>query len=223
MSENGDYKDSSAEFKRDYLSGTLKDSLRVALCDRYIEIYVEANQPELLQGLEEWLRLGLISPEQVKKIARNRLSCVLPIREVVESIPVLAEINNLGNQRQVLDRATAPHVLQRVFQSFLDELSIRWLLFLGIFLVVVSSGVLAANQWQSFPNLGQYFVLLVYTLGFWGVGFWTGKDVKLTSQTLTAIAILLIPINFWAISHLGLGRNFLEWGIIAVAVISLTA
>lgn len=207
MSENGDDKDYSAEFKR----------------DRYIEIYVEANQPELLQGLEEWLRLGLISPEQVKKIARNRLSCVLPIREVVESIPVAAEINNLGNHRQVLDRATAPHVLQRVFQSFLAELSIRWLLFLGIFLVVVSSGVLAANQWQSFPNLGQYLVLLVYTLGFWGVGFWLGKDVKLTSQTLTAIAILLIPINFWAISHLGLGRNFLEWGIIAVAVISLTA
>ena len=207
MSENGDYQDYSAEFKR----------------DRYIEIYVEANQPELLQGLEEWLRLGLISPEQVKKIARNRLSCVLPIREVVESIPVAAEINNLGNQRQVVERATAPHILQRVFQSFLAELSIRWLLFLGIFLVVVSSGVLAANQWQSFPNLGQYLVLLVYTLGFWGVGFWLGKDVKLTSQTLTAIAILLIPINLWAISHLGLGRNFLEWGIIAVAVISLTA
>ncbi|MEY4520109.1 MAG: hypothetical protein RLZZ499_2709, partial [Cyanobacteriota bacterium] len=170
MSENGDYQDSSAKFKRDYPSGRLRD--------RYIEIYVEANQPELLQGLEEWLRLGLISPKQVKKIARNRLSCVLPIREVVESIPVAAEINNLGNQRQVLDRATAPHVLQRVFQSFLAELSIRWLLFLGIFLVVVSSGVLAANQWQSFPNLGQYLVLLVYTLGFWGVGFWTGKDVK---------------------------------------------
>lgn len=215
MSENGDYQDSSAEFKREYPSGRLRD--------RYIEIYVEANQPELLHGLEEWLRLGLISPEQVKKIARNRLSCVLPIREVVESIPVSAEISDLGNQRQVLDRATAPHVLQRVFQSFLAELSIRWLLFLGIFLVVVSSGVLAANQWQSFPNLGQYLVLLVYTLGFWGVGFWTGKDVKLTSQTLTAIAILLIPINFWAISHLGLGRNFLEWGIVAVAVISLTA
>jgi hypothetical protein len=207
MSENGDYQDLSAEFKR----------------DRYIKIYVEANQPELLQGLEEWLCLGLISPEQVEKIARHRLSCVLPIREVVESLPVAAEINNLGNQRQVLERATAPHVLQRVFQSFLAELSIRWLLFLGIFLVVVSSGVLAANQWQNFPNLGQYLVLLVYTLGFWGVGFWLAKDVKLTSQTLTAIAILLIPINFWAISHLGLGRNLLEGGIIAVAVATLTA
>jgi hypothetical protein len=208
MSENGDYQDSGAEFKR----------------DRYIEIYVEAHQPELLEGLEELLRLGLISSGQVKKIARQRLSCTLPLPEVVASIPVSAEISNLNNPSQVVVKATEPHALQRIFQSFLDELSIRWLLFLGIFLVVVSSGVLAANQWQSFPSLGQYLVLLVYTLGFWGVGFWTGKQaLKFTSQTLTAIAILLIPINFWAISHLGLGRNSLELGIIVVTVISLTA
>lgn len=208
MSENGDYKSSGAD-KR----------------DRYLEIYVEANQPELLQGLDEWLRLGLISPEQIKKIARNHLSCALPIAEVVESISS-AEINPLSQQSelpQLLDNAFILHPLQRVFQSFLDELSIRWLLFLGIFLVIVSSGVLAASQWQNFPIMGQYLLLLAYTLGFWGIGFWTGKDLKLTSQTLTAIATLLIPINFWAISHLGLGGNLLEWGVIVLAVATLAA
>ncbi len=208
MSENGDYKGSGADQR-----------------DRYLEIYVEANQPELLQGLEEWLRLGLISPEQIKKIARNHLSCALPIAKVVESISS-AEIHPLSQQShrpQVLDNASIFHPLSRVFQSFLDELSIRWLLFLGIFLVIVSSGVLAASQWQNFPILGQYLLLLVYTLGFWGIGFWTGKELKLTSQTLTAIATLLIPINFWAISHLGLGGNWLEWGAIVLAVVSLAA
>ncbi|NJM90703.1 MAG: hypothetical protein HC847_29915 [Hydrococcus sp. RU_2_2] len=103
MSENGDYKSSGAD-KR----------------DRYLEIYVEANQPELLQGLDEWLRLGLISPEQIKKIARNHLSCALPIAEVVESISS-AEINPLSQQSelpQLLDNAFILHPLQRVFQEF---------------------------------------------------------------------------------------------------------
>jgi hypothetical protein len=222
MSETGDYNNSGAEFKS----------------DRYIQIYVEASQPELLQGLEEWLRLGLINQGQVKKIARQRLSCALPTPQFVPSIPASAATidfsnpNTLPNSPQVLvpaitNTTSTANTLQRIFQSFLDELSIRWLLFLGIFLVVVSSGVLAASQWQNFPNFGQYLVLLVYTLSFWGIGFGFGKqaNLKLTAQTLTAIATLLIPINFWAISHLGLGQNPGEWGIIflGVGALSLTS
>ncbi|MGL5832716.1 MAG: DUF2157 domain-containing protein, partial [Waterburya sp.] len=218
MSETGDYHNSGAEFKS----------------DRYIEIYIEAHHPELLQGLEEWLRLGLINHGQVKKIARHRLSCALPTPQVVPSNSTSAASSNLSNPNslhdspEVLVPATtfASNTWQGIFQSFLAELSIRWLLFLGIILVVVSSGVLAASQWQNFPNFGQYLILLVYTLSFWGIGYWTVKQasLKLTAQTLTAIATLLIPINFWAMSHLGLGQNPGEWGIIvlAVSVLSLT-
>jgi len=214
MSETGDYNDSGTEFKS----------------DRYIQIYVETRHPELLQGLEELLLLGLINQGQVKKIARQRLSCALPTSQVVPSIPASAATSGfsnpstLSNSPEVLVPANPPHILQTVFQSFLDELSIRWLLFLGIFLVVVSSGVLAASQWQNFPNFGQYLVLLVYTLSFWGIGLGSGKqaNLKLTSQTLTAIATLLIPINFWAMSHLGLGKNPGEWGIIILAVSALS-
>ncbi|MEY2856353.1 MAG: hypothetical protein RLZZ74_662, partial [Cyanobacteriota bacterium] len=214
MSETGDYNNSGSELKS----------------DRYIQIYVEARHPELLQGLEDLLGLGLINQGQVKKIARQRLSCALPTPQVVESSPTSAATSNLSNSSTLHNSPEVlvpANTLQRVFQSFLDELSIRWLLFLGIFLVVVSSGVLAASQWQNFPNFGQYLVLLVYTLSFWGIGYWTGKQasLKLTSQTLTAIATLLIPINFWAMSHLGLGHNPGEWGIIVLAVscLSLTS
>ncbi|MFM2314352.1 MAG: hypothetical protein RLZZ04_3628 [Cyanobacteriota bacterium] len=222
MSETGDYNNSGSEFKS----------------DRYIQIYVEARHPELLQGLEELLLLGLINQGQVKKLARHRLSCALPTPQVVPSIPTSAATNSLSNPSPLYDSlenspevlvpattsTSTSNTLQRVLQSFLDELSICWLLFLGIFLVVVSSGVLAASQWQNFPNFGQYLILLVYTLSFWGIGYWTGKQasLKLTSQTLTAIATLLIPINFWAMSHLGLGHNPGEWGIIVLAVSGLS-
>jgi hypothetical protein len=46
-----------------------------------------------------------------------------------------------------------------MLQSLAEELSVRWLLFLGVFLVVLSSGVVAASQWERFPAVGQYGVL----------------------------------------------------------------
>ncbi|NJL51701.1 MAG: hypothetical protein HC930_04830 [Hydrococcus sp. SU_1_0] len=191
MSETGDYHNSGAESKS----------------DRYLQIYVEARHPELLQGLEELLLLGLINHGQVKKLARHHLSCALPILQVVPGTPASAASSNLTinlsnpssreNYLEVLVPATTvttntlANTLQGVWQSWLDELSIRWLLFLGIFLVVVSSGVLAASQWQNFPNFGQYLILLLYSLSFWGIGYWTGKqaNLKLTAQTLNAIAL----------------------------------
>ncbi|NJN49137.1 MAG: hypothetical protein HC805_04295 [Alkalinema sp. RL_2_19] len=43
-----------------------------------IELLIDANHPDLLRGLEEWLRLGLISDRQVKLLARNELCSKLP-------------------------------------------------------------------------------------------------------------------------------------------------
>ncbi|MEL6927353.1 MAG: hypothetical protein AAFO95_01810 [Cyanobacteria bacterium J06600_6] len=188
-----------------------------------IEAQVRADRSELLLGLEAWLQLGLISQAQVKKIARHNLCCPLP---TVEPIPSEATAVTETSTTPLLTAATpAPSLWQSVWQSFLDELSIRWLLFLGIFLVIVSSGGLAASQWQNFPDYAQYLILWLYSLGFWGIAFWTGKqsDLKLTAQTLRAIATLLMPINFWAISYLGLLLKPVGWGIVALAVITLSA
>ena len=179
-----------------------------------IEIRISASQPELLQGLEQWLQLNLISQAQVKKLARNHLSCALPE-------PIIEPVTEIPTEPELAVVEASANVVTRILQGFLNELSIRWLLFLGIFLVVVSSGVLAASQWQNFPSFGQYLILLIYTLGFWGIGFWTSKrDLKLTSQTISAIATLLIPINFWAISYLGLGRSLIDWIIIIIAIVA---
>ena len=209
MSKNSDFND----FASDRLEEAANNSWLA------LEIQVRADQKELLQGLEAWLRLGLISQEQVKRLAHQHLSCDLPLPKKALSIPTKAR-----KTAPVLATPRAINLFQTIARSFLDELSIRWLLFLGIFLVVVSSGVLAASQWQNFPDFGQYLVLLIYTFVFWGIGFWTGKQsgLKLTSQSLTAIATLLIPINFWAINYLGLRDNYLEWAIASIATIVLT-
>ncbi len=208
MSHNDDYIDAVNPQANSWLS---------------LEIYVKANQPNLLQGLDRWLELDLISEAQVRKICRHHLSCPLPEIEVESSLAA-TQSDSLVAAKTLVKAAPQPHIVTQVWLRFLDELSIRWLLFLGIFLVVISSGVLAASQWDNFPRFGQYLILLVYTLCFWGFGFWSSKqnNLKLTSQTLSAIATLLIPINFWAISHFGLGHNIWEWLTIAIAFVTLT-
>jgi hypothetical protein len=187
--------------------------------DRIIEIVVRTSHPELLTGLDLWLRLGLVSDAQVKKIAHQHLSCRLP--EPILREDIFAPEVEENSQTPVL---TKVNILGAAWQSLRDELSVRWLLFLGVFLVVLSSGVLAASQWQNFPPFAQYAVLWGYTIVFWVVGLWLGKqeNLRITSQTLQNISLLLIPINFWSIDSFRLGSNLVEWVTIGIAFISLT-
>lgn len=203
----------------------------------YLELTVSASQPELLDGLESWLQLGLLDDGQVKQLSQRYLTCTLPEpilkvekqksgsfsnQEFAEEIPI-----PVPRKRKLVAQKIAtsqPSGLEKIFQSFKDELSLRWLFFLGIFLVIVSSGVMAATQWQEINSIGQYSILYLYTLIFGLSGWWTGKNDKLqlTSQTLTIVALLLIPINFVAMDSFGLWRNLSGGFAMAISTISLS-
>ncbi|MGL5804430.1 MAG: DUF2157 domain-containing protein, partial [Xenococcaceae cyanobacterium] len=186
-----------------------------------VRVKVNASHPEFLRGLDIWVNLGLINDQQVLRICKVYLICPLPIQAIVvedfASEEILPEVESFPKLKS--------NVLVGVWQAFRDELSVRWLLFLGVFLVILSSGVLAASQWDKFPNVGQYAVLWTYTLVFWIVSYWTNKqeNLQLTSQTLQTIALLLVPVNFWAIDSFGLWHNFGEWFTVALASISLVS
>ncbi len=200
--------------------------------DRFIklELYTKSSNFKLLQGLDIWLQLGLIKESQVISLCRNNLTCSLPEIKAIEVNP--EPLTNIPQSETiavvetipVVPAESQPNILVQIWQAFLDELSIRWLLFLGIFLVVVSSGVLAATQWHNFPDSGQYLILWGYTLSFYGIGYWLNRqeNLRLTSQTLKNIAILLVPVNFWAMSSFSFGFNLIEWLIIPIAALSLT-
>ncbi|HIK19649.1 MAG TPA: TM2 domain-containing protein [Synechococcus sp. M44_DOE_062] len=107
------------------------------------------------------------------------------------------------------------NLLSELFALALRSSSVAWLLLLGLFLVVVSSGVLAASRWEQFSPTAQYGVLLAYTAAF-GVGAgWAQRQegLRLTGQTLEAIALLLVPVNVWALDGLGI-----PWGIRVLAL-----
>jgi hypothetical protein len=201
--------------------------------DRSIVIRLSLDQvdpAQFLQGLEDWLRLGLLSDEQVRQLGQQYLSCALP--------PAIAPATSGDanpNQRELVaagghtaaecaaddfaDAGSAPvsspvsssaptSRLGRSLQALMAEISVIWLLFLGVFLVVVSSGVLAASQWQQVSPVGQYAILLGYTLAFFGVGRWAGRrsNLRWTARMLQIATLLIVPVNFWVIDGL-LGQS----------------
>ncbi len=202
-----------------------------------IEIRLPSSHPQLLEGLDIWLRLGLISDTQVRQLCQEFLVCTVVLQpqakaktkvvfatsDPVQQLPVAALQSS--SRRQAQQEPAKPNFISTMLQSLGAELSVRWLLFLGVFLVVVSSGVLAASQWERFPAFGQYGVLFAYTLSFWGLSFWATRqsNLRLTAQTLLIVTLLLVPVNFWAIDSFKLWQNPVDWIVVAIACPTLTA
>lgn len=159
-----------------------------------VELEVRTSDPRLLEGLEVWLRLGLVSDAWVKQVARSWLYCPLPgpARSPAPIAP--------AQQPNRKERSPAP------LQAITAELSVVWLLLVGAFLVVVSSALLAASLWSQVGVLGQYGILLLYTVTFWAAALWTGcqERLHLTGRALRGIVTLLLPVNAWAADGLGL-------------------
>ena len=255
-----------------------------------LELELATDQPELLEGLDQWLKLGLVNDEQVFHLCRETLSCKLtpvPQSKPAESPApeaTSADFSPLSNPsvltnpfddaREALaaesssaadflpdsedpesssealpagqtggafssrspsntqpnasplgqDSLTPSRPVARWLNRLMSELSVVWLLGLGVFLVVLSSAVLAATQWAKFNAVGQYLVLLAYTLVFWGIGLWSSRNehLQLTSRTLQMITLLLVPLNFWAMDGLGVWTSGGGFLVVAVAAVALT-
>jgi hypothetical protein len=204
-----------------------------SLPDRPIifELVVRSTHPAILEGLDVWLRLGLLSDETVRQLCQEHLTCLLSESIAARSgdkafvlandfateaapVPVGA---SAANER-------SPNVVTRSIQSFMAEVSVIWLLFLGVFMVVVSSGVLAATQWRNFSSVGQYGLLFAYTLAFWAASVWTGRrpNLRLTARMLQVATLLIIPVNFWTMDGFRLWQSGLGWVMAAIAALVLT-
>lgn len=187
-----------------------------------IKLTIPATQPQLLEGLDLWLRLGLLSETQVIRICRTHLTCPLPVAEVS---PQADFITTTPAETPVPTRTRPAPILSRILSSLMEEISVVWLLFLGVFMVVVSSGVLAASQWQNFSAVGQYAILFGYTLAFWLACWWTRQrpNLSLTSRILQVTTLSLIPVNFWAIDGFQLWQDGSGLVVGAIAILSLSA
>jgi hypothetical protein len=212
--------------------------------ERYIPIQVNLpiHHPALLEGLDTWLRMGLISDRQLRELCRLYLVCAVPVREVapsrVEDLPVplaapalssRAALVDPGNVGDTNDSKTRPvrasGWANRFLGRLINEVSVIWLLCLGVFLVVISSAVLAASQWQQVSPVGQYGILFGYTIAFVVVGLWAGSQPKLqlTGSMLKIASLLIIPVNFWMMDGFHLLQSPVGIGLAAIAALLLSA
>jgi hypothetical protein len=205
--------------------------------NRPIEIILRVYPDSaLLEGLDVWLSLGLLTEIQVRRLCQEHLTCPLPsIAPVVTSSPSeTADIVTVPDL--VLPTAPTPAARTTIakskparysglLQSFMAEVSVLWLLFLGVFLIVVSSAVLAASQWRNFSPVGQYGILFAYTLVFWGISAWASRqsNLQLTARMLQVTTLLIIPVNFWMMDGFKLWNFPLGWIVAPVAALCLTA
>lgn len=196
-----------------------------------VDLETNAAKDHLLSELDRWIELGLLSEGQAVRIGQQLCSRLPIAYKAPEQAPEILERTTEAAQTATItttkttassNRSIFSHFKSRLVQSFLAEVSVLWLLFLGVFLVVVSSGVLAASQWQSFSTVGQYTILLVYTLAFGGASRWATTQVKLktTAQMLKAATLLLIPLNMWMMDALGLVNASL--GLASLASVGLS-
>lgn len=228
-----------------------------------LDLTSEQVRSRVLEGLDMWVRLGLLSEAQVRELAESMSQPLPPASAADPSAsqpgnvsstqrsglgatiarafspdpPEVASAQNTVTQSaqntaaSLTDRATtepapsrAPNQVSRSLRSLLDEISVIWLLLLGVFLVIVSSGVLAATRWQSFSAIGQYAILFGYTVAFWFASQWTQRQEKLqaTAKMLVLTTLLLLPVNFWMMDALGVLDTTLGKGAGAIAAIVLS-
>ncbi len=200
--------------------------------DLDVRLIAPASHPNLIEGLDVWLRLGLLSDSQVRRLCQENLVCPLPL-----AVPTASRGLGKGQDFAVIEAdgqalvrgvkkpsPQAPTGAQQVWitqvaRSFATEIGVIWLLALGVFLVVVSSGVLAASHWGNFSTVVQYAILFGYTLAFWGASVWAASrpQLHLTAHMLRIATLLLIPVNVWMMDGLQLWRTPSGIGVGAIA------
>jgi hypothetical protein len=211
--------------------------------ERYIPIQLRllASHPALLEGLEIWLQLGLISDREVQVLCQRYLICALSEQRIAPATPAsrtssLAAVSGRPSEVEQVAAITTPQAsapppisrsqgwVSQFLQSLINEVSVIWLLCLGVFLVVTSSAVLAANQWNTLPPRGQYGILLTYTLAFVGASLWTARNpqLQITARMLQVASLLLIPVNFWMMDGFRLLHSIGGIAVAATAAVLLS-
>ena len=207
------------------------------------QIYIDSSHPHLMQGLDDWANLNLLTDREILHLCRQNLHCALPVPPVLRcevsrrneaevvghdataSAPPAASTSSAAPgptfRPPQLDRP--PNLPVRILRSLMAELSVIWLLLLGVILVLLSSGVLVANQWERFPASGQYSILWTYTFAFGLSALWAGSRdrLRLTTRALQIVALSLVPLNFIAMDGFDLWRAPIGFGVLLLAILSL--
>lgn len=94
-----------------------------------------------------------------------------------------------------------PITWDRMWQTLLSERTLNVLLFLGAFLLVASATTYVIYNWESLPAAVQLAFIILFTLSFYGAGWFlrVRMGLRLSGIAVTAVGSLLVPLDFYAI------------------------
>ena len=97
-----------------------------------------------------------------------------------------------------------PSPVVRFLDSFLQERNIKWVLAVGMSILLGSSLLLVTTHWDSYTLLWQTLIVLGYSIAIHAAGQWTYHRLGLrrTGLFLQGLTVLLIPVLFLAIRWL---------------------
>ncbi len=89
----------------------------------------------------------------------------------------------------------------RFFETFFQEQNIKWMLGVGMMILIGSSLMLVTSHWDAYTPLWKSVILLGYTLGVHVAGQISFHSLALrkTGTVLMALTVLLIPLGFHAL------------------------
>src|SRR6266446_2628542 len=92
----------------------------------------------------------------------------------------------------------SPSLLVRFLDGFLQERSIKWVLAVGMLILLGSSLLLVTTHWETYTPVWKYLILLSYTATIHAGGQWCGYRLGLrrTGTVLQALTVLSIPVLF---------------------------
>ena len=114
-------------------------------------------------------------------------------------------------------------------ERFLEDRSIKWMLGLGMLVLLGSSLKFVTAHWESYSPFWKYLVLIAYTAATYGlaeIGFHR-LMLRRTGTGLLALALCLLPMTFLSLrwvaptSSLTIGTALHDIGIAALFVINL--
>jgi len=89
-------------------------------------------------------------------------------------------------------------LLNRFCDSFLHERNIKWVLGVGMLILLGSSVLLVSAHWATYTPVWKYLIFLTYTAAIFAVGQWTRHRLALvrTGTVLQILTLLLVPVTF---------------------------
>lgn len=107
----------------------------------------------------------------------------------------------------VAEPARSTSALESFLEAFLQEKNIRWMLGIGVLILLGSSLMFVTKNWNAMDTIWQYAVLLGYTglVHACGQAAYHKLGLRKTGTALMAVTLLLIPMLFFSLQWLTAG------------------